>query len=103
MALDESVLNITSALSDKGLMRNTVFIFTTDGGGAAGGMELNAGSNFPLRGSKLTVWEGGIRGVSFIYSDLINEKGKIVFFHSLEAYLHQAHLQPHSDWTSFFR
>ena len=79
MALDESVLNITSALSDKGLMRNTVFIFTSDGGGAAGGMELNAGSNFPLRGSKLTVWEGGIRGVSFIYSDLINEKGKIVF------------------------
>lgn len=75
-ALDESVLNITIALADKGFLKDTIIIFTTDSGGAVGGMELNSGSNYPLRGSKLTVWEGGVRGVAFVNSDLIPDKGK---------------------------
>ena len=77
LALDESVLNITIALSEKGLLDNTVIIFTTDAGGAVGGQELSSASNFPLRGSKLTVWEGGVRAVAFVYSDLIRNKGII--------------------------
>lgn len=78
-ALDESLQNITVALSSKGLLENSVIIFTTTAGGAVGGMELNMGSNFPLRGSKMTVWEGGIRGVSFVYSEKIHENCKYTF------------------------
>ncbi|XP_065646618.1 serine-rich adhesin for platelets isoform X2 [Hydra vulgaris] len=82
LALDESVLNITIALAQKGLLDNTVIVFTTNAGGAVGGQELSSASNFPLRGSKLTVWEGGIRAVAFVYSDLIKNKGRV----SLEMY-----------------
>lgn len=80
-ALDESLQNITIALSSKGLLDNTVIIFSTTAGGAVGGMELNSGSNFPLRGSKQTVWEGGIRGVAFVYSsEKIQENCEYLFF-----------------------
>lgn len=85
-ALDESVLNITIALADKGFLKDTIIIFTTDSGGAVGGMELNSGSNYPLRGSKLTVWEGGVRGVAFVNSDLIPDKARVneEMFHSTD-------------------
>ena len=75
-ALDESVLNITIALEEKKLMNDTIIIFTTDNGGAAGHMELNVASNYPLKGGKFTVWEGGIRAVGFVYSDHLANSGK---------------------------
>ncbi len=74
-AIDESILNITVALSDAKLIENSIIIFTTDNGGAAGNMELNSASNYPLKGGKFTVWEGGIRAVGLVYSDLIGRPG----------------------------
>jgi arylsulfatase A-like enzyme len=73
--LDESLEELTEALKAKGMMENTIIVFTTDNGGAAGGYDNSAGSNYPLRGSKNTFWEGGVRGVSFIYSPLLKNKG----------------------------
>ena len=74
-ALDESVRQIVTTLKKKGLYDNSIIIFTTDNGAAAGGLDASAGSNYPLRGSKNTLWEGGVRGVGFVHSPLIKKRG----------------------------
>nr|KAG5703059.1 hypothetical protein BaRGS_016220 [Batillaria attramentaria] len=63
-AVDEGLTNIVDDLERAGILNNTLIVFTSDNGGAQ-----NAGSsNWPLRGGKGTLWEGGIRIPSFIYS-----------------------------------
>ncbi len=55
--LDDGVGEVLAALERKGLVENTWVIFMSDNGG-----DYNyGGNNFPLRGQKATVWEGGIR------------------------------------------
>lgn len=76
-ALDESVRQIVTTLKRKGLYDNSIIIFTTDNGGAAGGLDASAGSNYPLRGAKNTLWEGGVRGVGFVHSPLLKKRGRV--------------------------
>ncbi|XP_067036549.1 arylsulfatase B-like [Acropora muricata] len=78
-ALDESVGQVRQALADKGMLQDSVIIFTTDNGGAPHGLNWNAGSNWPLRGGKATVWEGGVKGVGFVYAanNLIKKKTRV--------------------------
>lgn len=67
-ALDESVGNVLQSLNDASMLDNTIIVFTTDNGGAAGGIDSGVGCNWPLRGSKYTLWEGGVRGNAIFWS-----------------------------------
>ena len=57
-SLDDNVGKVLDALEIAGLTRNTLIFFLNDNGGA---MPYNASLNSPLRGTKGTCLEGGIR------------------------------------------
>ncbi|MHC5065636.1 MAG: sulfatase-like hydrolase/transferase [Planctomycetota bacterium] len=56
-SLDEGVGRVLDALRENGLWEKTLLIFLNDNGGA----NNNASINLPLRGSKGTLFEGGVR------------------------------------------
>ena len=77
-ALDDSIGQIVETLNNAKMLNNTIIIFTTDNGAATGGkkgyIDGSIGSNWPLRGTKYTLWEGGIRGNGFIWSSKLANK-----------------------------
>ena len=76
-AMDDGIGNLTQALKDTGLYDNSVIFFTTDNGGPAHGFDANYANNWPLRGMKKTLWEGGVRGTSFVHSPLIEKRQRV--------------------------
>ncbi|XP_060800557.1 arylsulfatase I [Amyelois transitella] len=74
--LDESVGRVVSALHEHGLLNHSVIVFSTDNGGPAAGFNDNAASNYPLRGVKNTLWEGGVRGAGLVFSPLIHKRSR---------------------------
>eukprot|EP00794_Sanderia_malayensis_P003645 gene3645-4162_t len=76
-SLDEGVGKIFKAVEDAGILDNTIIVFTTDNGGPPNGFDFNYASNFPLRGTKAHLWEGGVRGVAAVYSKLIKNPGRV--------------------------
>ncbi|XP_076472377.1 arylsulfatase J-like [Babylonia areolata] len=62
-AMDDVIGNVTSYFKARGMYNDTIFVFTADNGG----WTQFHGNNYPLRGGKLTIWEGGTRAAAFIH------------------------------------
>lgn len=76
-ALDQSVGDVLQALMNADMLANTILVFSTDNGALPFGLLSNSGFNWPLRGTKFTLWEGGVRGAAFIWSPLLNTTGHV--------------------------
>merc|ERR1719343_288668 len=57
-----------NALRKRKLYNSTLIVFTADNGAQPGG------NNYPLRGSKWSSWEGGIRACAFVSGGWLPEK-----------------------------
>ena len=70
-AMDDAIGTVVDKLNSTALLDNTIIVFLSDNGAHA----YLGGNNYPLRGNKYTLWEGGTKSVSFIYSTMLENKG----------------------------
>jgi hypothetical protein len=90
--LDEAVGNVTAALRAAGLEGNTLVSFVADNGGPIFCQDGPCGdatgtSNFPLRGGKHTLWEGGTRLTAVVSGPMLHASG-----------VNESGLMHHADW-----
>uniref|UniRef100_A0AC35U1U8 Sulfatase domain-containing protein n=1 Tax=Rhabditophanes sp. KR3021 TaxID=114890 RepID=A0AC35U1U8_9BILA len=64
LSMDLAIGKLIAYLKIKGFYDNTIIIFSSDNGGA---VRFGA-SNYPLRGEKDSLWEGGTRTNTFLHS-----------------------------------
>jgi len=82
-AMDDAVGNITQTLKDTGLYENSIILWFSDNGGPTAhwppgnAYESFAANNYPLRGAKMTLWEGGTRTPAMIHSPTYLPSGKV--------------------------
>jgi len=73
LAMDDAVGRVVTALEQEGLMDNTLIVFSADNGGQT----KSGGNNFPLRGNKATLWEGGTRASAFVHGSMLARPGTV--------------------------
>ena len=89
--LDDVVGDLTAALKKRGMWDNLLFVTSSDNGGPvyAGG----GANNYPLRGGKVSDWQGGIRVNAFVSGGYLPEKMR---GQKTDGYIHLA------DWYGTF-
>ena len=89
--LDDVVGNLTAALQKRGMWDNLLFVTSSDNGGPVypGG----GANNYPLKGGKVSDWQGGIRVNAFVSGGFLPQamRGK-----KTDGYIHLA------DWYATF-
>ncbi|XP_070389378.1 arylsulfatase B-like [Dermacentor albipictus] len=87
-ALDQSVGAVLEALEAASMLDDTIIVFSSDNGAAPFYYALaNLGSNWPLRGSKGTLWEGGVRATAFLWTPRLLRQRRV-----------SQHLMHITDW-----
>ena len=73
-AVDDSLNKVVTTLKAKNMWDKTLLIVTTDNGGmpnVPGSFPPSAGSNFPLRAGKGTVFQGGVRSIGMVAGGVV--------------------------------
>ena len=79
MNLDNNIRKVVDALAAAKLLQNTVVAFASDNGGCP----RDGGSNWPLRGTKFSQYEGGVRVPAFLWSSTLQKRGAGTVFEGL--------------------
>jgi len=82
--MDASIGAITATLEAKGMWEHTLLWLTGDNGGMTYGaaalglppIAVGASSNWPLRGGKATLFEGGVRVASFVSGGMLPQAAR---------------------------
>ncbi|XP_014255519.1 arylsulfatase B-like [Cimex lectularius] len=77
--MDDAVGELVEALKDKNMLDNTIILFLADNGAPSSSKAIfpNWGSNLPFRGAKETLWEGGVKSSSFIWSQQLQQNPRV--------------------------
>lgn len=79
--MDDIFGKVMATVKDRNQWDNTIVLFTTDNGGA---IYMNsANNNFPLRGSKLSAFEGGIRVPQFLAGGWLKQQNPNIGSHPM--------------------
>ena len=85
-AADEALGNVTAALMARKMWQSTLFVYTADNGGPAGQLSSgHSGNNWPLRGGKTNLFEGGVRVAAFVSGGFVPSTAR---GSSAEGYIH---------------
>ena len=85
--VDKGIQNVTSALDDTGMLTSTLIVVTSDNGGPTTTSDAVGARNWPLRGGKHSLWNGGVRATALIAGAGIQRQGGLF-----------PHLFHGSDW-----
>ena len=72
-SMDHGIGNITRALKRNRIYENSLIIFSSDNGGPTVSTDGIGSRNWPLRGGKHSLYEGGTRAVAFIHGKGIRQ------------------------------
>ncbi|GIX71899.1 hypothetical protein CDAR_439171 [Caerostris darwini] len=72
-AMDEAIGSLVSDMKRYGFWDNFLIAFISDNGADV----MSGGNNYPLRGAKMTLWEGGTRVPTFLHGDILQKSGYI--------------------------
>ena len=91
--MDEVIGNITAVLSTKMMWNDTIVVYSSDNGGPSWTCSHHlAANNWPMRGSKATDLEGGVRVGAFISGGFMQLHARVNVGRSLGGIIHIA------DW-----
>lgn len=95
-AMDDSVKMVIEALKESNQWDNTIIVFTTDNGGSVTAASLN----YPYRGSKGNLYEGGTKAVGFVHGSNLEHAAYTGLMHAVDwmpTLLRAAGAEPNED------
>ena len=85
---DAVIGNLTAALKAKGMYEDTLITLQSDNGGPSWAGSQHTANNYPLKGTKMANWEGGVRTNAFVSGGFLKQMAPQMVGKKLEGYVH---------------